>query len=93
MCYHEVVQSTIFSTNPQGLALTPEDAWCVHSVAHVYEMKAEVEKGLKFMESTEKDWAVGFHHESICCMLCHSTPQYGLVPDLFVLTCQLLEKK
>uniref|UniRef100_A0A8C8M567 Tetratricopeptide repeat protein 38 n=1 Tax=Oncorhynchus tshawytscha TaxID=74940 RepID=A0A8C8M567_ONCTS len=42
----------------EGLALTPEDAWCVHSVAHVYEMKAEVEKGLKFMESTEKDWAV-----------------------------------
>uniref|UniRef100_A0A4W5QLN3 Tetratricopeptide repeat protein 38 n=1 Tax=Hucho hucho TaxID=62062 RepID=A0A4W5QLN3_9TELE len=41
----------------EGLALTPEDAWCVHSVAHVHEMKAEVEKGLKFMESTEKDWA------------------------------------
>uniref|UniRef100_A0A6Q2Z808 Tetratricopeptide repeat protein 38 n=1 Tax=Esox lucius TaxID=8010 RepID=A0A6Q2Z808_ESOLU len=40
----------------EGLALTPDDAWCVHSVAHVHEMKAEVDKGLKFMESTEKDW-------------------------------------
>ncbi|XP_071382506.1 tetratricopeptide repeat protein 38 isoform X2 [Centroberyx affinis] len=40
----------------EGLALTPEDAWAVHSVAHVHEMKAEVDKGLKFMESTEKDW-------------------------------------
>lgn len=36
-------------------------------------MKAEVEKGLKFMESTEKDWVVGFHHESICCMLSFNT--------------------
>ncbi|KAM4553569.1 tetratricopeptide repeat protein 38 [Fundulus diaphanus] len=40
----------------EGLALTPDDAWSVHSVAHVYEMKAEVDKGLKFMESREKDW-------------------------------------
>lgn len=42
----------------QGLALTPDDAWSVHSVAHVYEMRAEVDKGLKFMEEREKDWAV-----------------------------------
>ena len=41
--------------------MTPEDAWCVHSVAHVHEMKAEVDKGLKFMESTEKDWEVTAH--------------------------------
>ncbi|XP_070686372.1 tetratricopeptide repeat protein 38 [Pempheris klunzingeri] len=40
----------------KGLALTPDDAWCVHSVAHVYEMTAEVDKGLKFMESREKEW-------------------------------------
>ncbi|GAA6090723.1 tetratricopeptide repeat protein 38 isoform X2 [Tachysurus ichikawai] len=40
----------------EGLALTREDGWCVHSVAHVHEMKAEIEKGLKFMASTEKDW-------------------------------------
>ncbi|XP_023271267.1 tetratricopeptide repeat protein 38 [Seriola lalandi dorsalis] len=42
----------------EGLTLTPDDAWSVHSVAHVYEMKAEVDKGLKFMEGREKDWQV-----------------------------------
>ncbi|XP_071361101.1 tetratricopeptide repeat protein 38 isoform X2 [Trachinotus anak] len=42
----------------EGLALAPDDAWAVHSVAHVYEMKAEVDKGLKFMEGREKDWQV-----------------------------------
>uniref|UniRef100_A0A8P4GIJ6 Tetratricopeptide repeat protein 38 n=1 Tax=Dicentrarchus labrax TaxID=13489 RepID=A0A8P4GIJ6_DICLA len=42
----------------EGLALTPDDAWSVHAVAHVYEMKAEVDKGLKFMEGREKDWQV-----------------------------------
>ncbi|XP_074487904.1 tetratricopeptide repeat protein 38 isoform X1 [Sebastes fasciatus] len=42
----------------EGLALTPDDAWAVHAVAHVYEMKAEVDKGLKFMESRENDWQV-----------------------------------
>ncbi|KAM9754587.1 tetratricopeptide repeat protein 38 [Menidia menidia] len=42
----------------EGLSLTPDDAWSVHSVAHVYEMKAEVDNGLKFMESREKDWQV-----------------------------------
>ncbi|KAM7414183.1 hypothetical protein PAMA_019142 [Pampus argenteus] len=42
----------------EGLALTPDDAWSVHSVAHTYEMKAEVDKGLKFLESTEKDWQI-----------------------------------
>ncbi|XP_039989362.1 tetratricopeptide repeat protein 38 isoform X4 [Xiphias gladius] len=42
----------------EGLTLTPDDAWSVHSVAHVYEMRAEVDKGLKFMEGREKDWQV-----------------------------------
>ncbi len=42
----------------QALALTPEDGWSVHAVAHVHEMKAEMDKGLKFMASTEKDWMV-----------------------------------
>ncbi|KAL4612798.1 tetratricopeptide repeat protein 38 isoform X1 [Arapaima gigas] len=40
----------------EGLDLTPGDAWSVHTVAHVHEMKAEVDKGLKFMETTEKNW-------------------------------------
>uniref|UniRef100_A0A8C6NNG5 Tetratricopeptide repeat protein 38 n=1 Tax=Nothobranchius furzeri TaxID=105023 RepID=A0A8C6NNG5_NOTFU len=38
----------------EGLSLTPEDAWSVHSVAHVYEMKAELDEGLKFMEEDVK---------------------------------------
>ncbi|CAK6960145.1 tetratricopeptide repeat protein 38 [Scomber scombrus] len=42
----------------EGLALTPDDAWAVHAVAHVYDMTAEVDKGLKFMEGREKDWQV-----------------------------------
>ncbi|XP_066580212.1 tetratricopeptide repeat protein 38 isoform X2 [Amia ocellicauda] len=40
----------------EGLALTPGDAWAVHAVSHVHEMRAEVEKGLKFMEQTENNW-------------------------------------
>ncbi|KAJ3595808.1 hypothetical protein NHX12_002222 [Muraenolepis orangiensis] len=40
----------------EGLAMRRDDAWCVHSVAHVHEMKGEVDKGLAFMETTEKDW-------------------------------------
>lgn len=46
----------------QALALTPEDGWSVHAVAHVHEMKAEVDKGLKFMASTEKDWMVSLRN-------------------------------
>ncbi|XP_068170067.1 tetratricopeptide repeat protein 38 isoform X2 [Antennarius striatus] len=42
----------------EGLALCPDDPWAVHAVAHVYEMKVELDKGLKHMESREKDWKV-----------------------------------
>lgn len=42
----------------EGLALTPDDAWAVHAVAHVYEMRAEVDKGLKFMKATQNDWQI-----------------------------------
>lgn len=47
-----------FAGLAQGLALTPDDAWAVHSVAHVYEMRADVDKGLSFIQKTEKDWQV-----------------------------------
>ncbi|RXM35393.1 Tetratricopeptide repeat protein 38 [Acipenser ruthenus] len=40
----------------EGLSLNPGDAWSVHSIAHVHEMRAEVERGLKFMEQTENNW-------------------------------------
>ncbi|KAI7802351.1 tetratricopeptide repeat protein 38 isoform X2 [Triplophysa rosa] len=56
----------------EGLALTPQDGWSVHSVAHVHEMKAEVDNGLRFMASTEKDWTV-------CDMLaCHNYWHWAL---------------
>ncbi|CAL1596040.1 unnamed protein product [Knipowitschia caucasica] len=42
----------------QGLSLVPGDAWAVHAVAHVYEMKAEVDKGLQFMQGRENEWQV-----------------------------------
>lgn len=42
----------------EGLSLVPDDAWAVHAVAHVCEMKAELDKGLKFMETRENDWQV-----------------------------------
>ncbi|XP_034032969.1 tetratricopeptide repeat protein 38 [Thalassophryne amazonica] len=45
-----------YKTAIEGLTLTPEDAWSVHSVAHVHEMRAEIDKGLQFMKSTEKNW-------------------------------------
>lgn len=34
-------------------------------MAHVHEMKAEVDKGLKFMASTEKDWMVSLKNISV----------------------------
>eukprot|EP00061_Rhincodon_typus_P012647 g38517.t1 len=39
-----------------GLALNPRDAWSAHSLAHVYEMRANVNNGLKFMKETENNW-------------------------------------
>ncbi|XP_059834062.1 tetratricopeptide repeat protein 38 isoform X1 [Hypanus sabinus] len=43
-------------TAKEGLALNPSDAWSVHSLAHVHEMRADVDGGLKFMEETEENW-------------------------------------
>uniref|UniRef100_A0A672PXV4 Tetratricopeptide repeat domain 38 n=2 Tax=Sinocyclocheilus grahami TaxID=75366 RepID=A0A672PXV4_SINGR len=63
-CQQTIIAKTALCL--QALALTPEDGWSVHAVAHVHEMKAEMDKGLKFMASTEKDWMV-------CDMLaCHN---------------------
>nr|XP_033809119.1 tetratricopeptide repeat protein 38 [Geotrypetes seraphini] len=39
-----------------ALAVDRKDAWSVHTIAHVHEMKAEIEKGLKFMQKTENEW-------------------------------------
>ncbi|XP_042694309.1 tetratricopeptide repeat protein 38 isoform X1 [Centrocercus urophasianus] len=40
----------------EALDVERTDAWSVHTVAHVNEMKAEVEKGLAFMKETEDNW-------------------------------------
>uniref|UniRef100_A0A803XZI2 Tetratricopeptide repeat protein 38 n=1 Tax=Meleagris gallopavo TaxID=9103 RepID=A0A803XZI2_MELGA len=40
----------------EALDIDRTDAWSVHTVAHVNEMKAEVEKGLAFMKETEDNW-------------------------------------
>ncbi|XP_009707212.1 PREDICTED: tetratricopeptide repeat protein 38, partial [Cariama cristata] len=40
----------------EALAINQTDAWSVHTIAHIHEMKAEVKKGLEFMEQTETNW-------------------------------------
>ncbi|XP_010136741.1 PREDICTED: tetratricopeptide repeat protein 38, partial [Buceros rhinoceros silvestris] len=40
----------------EALAINRTDAWSVHTIAHVHEMKAEVRKGLEFMKETETNW-------------------------------------
>ncbi|OXB80245.1 UNVERIFIED_CONTAM: hypothetical protein H355_009965, partial [Colinus virginianus] len=40
----------------EALDINRTDAWSVHTIAHVNEMKAEVEKGLAFMKETEDNW-------------------------------------
>uniref|UniRef100_A0A663EIZ6 Tetratricopeptide repeat protein 38 n=1 Tax=Aquila chrysaetos chrysaetos TaxID=223781 RepID=A0A663EIZ6_AQUCH len=40
----------------EALAINQTDAWSVHTIAHVNEMKAEVKKGLEFMKETETNW-------------------------------------
>ncbi|KAJ8249869.1 hypothetical protein COCON_G00230850 [Conger conger] len=42
----------------EGLEMNPQDGWAAHTVAHVHEMRAEMDKGLQFMASTEKGWEV-----------------------------------
>ncbi|XP_014388661.1 PREDICTED: tetratricopeptide repeat protein 38 [Myotis brandtii] len=40
----------------EALSVTPTDAWSVHTVAHIHEMKAEVKAGLDFMQRSEAHW-------------------------------------
>ncbi|XP_051628523.1 tetratricopeptide repeat protein 38 isoform X3 [Manacus candei] len=40
----------------EALAINQTDAWSVHTIAHVNEMKADVKKGLEFMKETETNW-------------------------------------
>ncbi|XP_074083380.1 tetratricopeptide repeat protein 38 [Macrotis lagotis] len=40
----------------EALSLNPTDAWSVHTMAHIYEMKAALKDGVSFMQSTESNW-------------------------------------
>ncbi|XP_037701788.1 tetratricopeptide repeat protein 38 isoform X1 [Choloepus didactylus] len=40
----------------EALSVEPTDAWSVHTVAHIHEMKAEVQDGLDFMQRCEANW-------------------------------------
>uniref|UniRef100_A0A671ELI3 Tetratricopeptide repeat protein 38 n=1 Tax=Rhinolophus ferrumequinum TaxID=59479 RepID=A0A671ELI3_RHIFE len=40
----------------EALSINPTDAWSVHTVAHIHEMKAEIREGLEFMQRSETHW-------------------------------------
>ncbi|XP_036862664.2 tetratricopeptide repeat protein 38 isoform X3 [Manis javanica] len=40
----------------EALSVDPADAWSVHTIAHVHEMKAEIKDGLEFMQRSEAHW-------------------------------------
>ncbi|KAL7976353.1 hypothetical protein Chor_002572 [Crotalus horridus] len=40
----------------EALAINSRDAWSVHALAHVNEMKADFKGGLAFMKQTENNW-------------------------------------
>lgn len=41
----------------EGLALAPDDAWGLHAVAHVYEMTARPENGVRLLVGATGQWA------------------------------------
>lgn len=43
-------------TGRLGVDLAPDDAWGLHAVAHVYDMTAKAEAGLKWLEGREASW-------------------------------------
>ncbi|XP_059043266.1 tetratricopeptide repeat protein 38 isoform X2 [Mustela lutreola] len=40
----------------EALSINPTDAWSVHTIAHIHEMKAEIKDGVEFMQSSEAHW-------------------------------------
>jgi tetratricopeptide (TPR) repeat protein len=41
----------------EAVALDPRDGWAVHAVAHVHEMRGDVEAGVPWLRDHAKDWA------------------------------------
>jgi tetratricopeptide (TPR) repeat protein len=44
-------------TGKLGVDMAPDDAWGLHAVAHVYDMTARAELGLKWLEGREASWS------------------------------------
>jgi tetratricopeptide (TPR) repeat protein len=42
-----------------AVAAHPDDVWSVHAVAHVHEMRGDVERGIRFMAERIDDWSDG----------------------------------
>ncbi|KAM6214683.1 tetratricopeptide repeat protein 38 [Rhynchocyon petersi] len=40
----------------EALSIEPKDAWSVHTMAHIHEMKAEIKEGVEFMQRSEPNW-------------------------------------
>ncbi|XP_004380119.1 tetratricopeptide repeat protein 38 [Trichechus manatus latirostris] len=40
----------------EALSINPTDAWSVHTIAHIHEMKAEIKDGVEFMQGSESNW-------------------------------------
>lgn len=53
------------SVGRQAVELEPTDAWALHSVAHVFEMKAKAKEGAAWLDSLSPTWRAcnnfGFH--------------------------------
>lgn len=41
----------------QGVLMAPDDAWGLHAVAHVFDMTAQADAGIEWLEKREKQWA------------------------------------
>jgi hypothetical protein len=42
-----------------ALQAHPDDVWAVHAVTHAYEMRGQVDRGIRFLDERRDDWSVG----------------------------------
>jgi tetratricopeptide (TPR) repeat protein len=45
------------ATGLAALDRNPDDVWALHAVVHTYEMRGQVDDGIRFLRSREADWA------------------------------------
>jgi tetratricopeptide (TPR) repeat protein len=43
----------------EAVERNPKDVWAIHAVTHTYEMQANFNKGMKYLDSRKEDWATG----------------------------------